>query len=479
MKKNNPALLPPKVTVIGFTLELYSQKFPGYMERLSEQLEKFCAAIKGQTEIEFESAVLCYTADQVEAQINRAGQAESDAILLIPLSYACSGVIVPGLKRAADIPLIIWNTQEMESIDPDYNHDDLLMNHVTQGTQDITSVLLRERRIFGMESGHYQDHNTLLKLAEWLDAARALRFARRLRVGIMGNPFAGMDDFLFDPKAMADILGFHTVRIAPTRLVAARQSISAKAVDEEVRRDREKFDIDQAVTSETHRLSTELALALRKIRDDEKLDAFTMNFLDLIDTPDIGTLPFTGINKLIGEGMGYAGEGDILRAAQMAVMRQLAGAANFTEIFTIDYRRNRLLMTHMQECNPALARHDRKIRLVKKDFWAPGILPYVGMWFTLEPGPTTLSALVAGADNTFHYVTHEAEIADEPPLKGLDTPHWLAQLNIPAGRFLTGYSMAGGPHHLIAMPGHQNSRLEKLARLQGIKHGSILRANQD
>lgn len=49
-----------------------------------------------------------------------------------------------------------------------------------------------------------------------------------------------------------------------------------------------------------------------------------------------------------------------------------------------------------QECNPALARQDRKIRLVKKEFWAPGIQPYAGMLFTLEPGPVTLTSLCVG-----------------------------------------------------------------------------------
>jgi len=47
-------------------------------------------------------------------------------------------------------------------------------------------------------------------------------------------------------------------------------------------------------------------------------------------------------------------------------MRQLCGEANFTEIYTVDYLQNRMMMTHMQECNLALARKDRKIRLVPR-----------------------------------------------------------------------------------------------------------------
>jgi len=462
----NPAL-PPKTTVIGFTLELYSQKFPGYMERLRAQLDRFCDALRQHAAVEFESISLCYTAEQVAAQVAAAENNAADAILLIPLSYACSGVIVPALRQTA-VPLVIWNTQEAETIAADYDFDDLLMNHVTQGTQDITSVLLRGGKIFGMESGHYRDQTALARLMDWLLAARALRHARRLRAGILGRPFAGMDDFQYDTDVLTGVLGFEIIPLNFPAFLAAKNAVTEQEIDRVVAADREQYEIAPEVTPAIHRLSVRLELALRRLAVAERLDAFTMNFLDLIDQPDMGTLPFMGINKLIAEGLGYAGEGDVLRAAQMAMLRGLAGAANFTEIYTIDYRHNRLLMTHMQECNPALARRDRKIRMVKKVFWAPGIQPYAGMWFTLDPGPVTLTALTVGPGNRFHYITYETSIADIAPLPGLDIPHWLVQLDEPAGAFLNRYSLAGGPHHLIALPGRHSARVRKLAHLQGL-----------
>jgi L-arabinose isomerase len=178
-------------------------------------------------------------------------------------------------------------------------------------------------------------------------------------------------------------------------------------------------------------------------------------------------LPFLGINKLMGGGLGYAGEGDAVTAAHMAQMRQLCGAANFTEIFTVDYAGNRMLMMHMQECNPALTRRDRKVRLVRKDFWAPGVQPYVGMYFTLEPGPVTLTCITSDEQGGLYYIAGEGRIVDRQPLAKLDVPHWIVELDEPVGEFLTRYSMAGGPHHLVAVPGHRASMLGKLAHLQG------------
>jgi L-arabinose isomerase len=163
--------------------------------------------------------------------------------------------------------------------------------------------------------------------------------------------------------------------------------------------------------------------------------------------------------------MGYAGEGDIITAALMAEMRSLAGSANFTEIYTLDYEQNLMLMTHMQECNPALARKDSKIKLVKKDFWAKGCKAYTGMHFTLEPGPVTLVCLTTDANNDFIYIVYETEIMNLQIFKKFDIPHWVIQLNEPVGDFLTRYSMAGGTHHLAAVPGRQAEAVTKLAKL--------------
>ena len=61
------------------------------------------------------------------------------------------------------------------------------------------------------------------------------------------------------------------------------------------------------------------------------------------------------------------------------------------------------------------------------------------------------------ADERFYYITYETKIRDMPPFKNYDVPHWVVELDEPAGAFLTRYSMAGGPHHLAAVPGHRTS----------------------
>ena len=189
----------------------------------------------------------------------------------------------------------------------------LLQNHVTQGTQDLTNVLLRNGKVFGLESGHYKDKLALAKLEEWLRAAGAYRFTRNCRVGRLGKAFEGMGDFAVDENEMRNKWGAETIQLSIDRFVELFENVKDSETNKLLKHDRALFDVNSEVAEDIHRLSLKLEIAMRQFIQENNLDAFTMNFLELINK--VPTMPFLGINKLIGEGMGYAGEGDILTAA--------------------------------------------------------------------------------------------------------------------------------------------------------------------
>ncbi|HNX27099.1 MAG TPA: hypothetical protein PKK48_06790 [Phycisphaerae bacterium] len=453
----------PRVAVLGLTIEIYKEAYPDYLERSQKQLDAFLAELKTVTDIS--SSRICYCQKQISQQIHEAETDDVDALLVIPMSYTASLMSALPIARTS-LPVIIWNTQELLRFDSNYTPDTLLMNHVTQGTQDVTSVLHRAGRIFGIESGHYQDKTAIMRLGQWLNAAKTMRFAKKMRVGLLGLPFQDMGDFGVDETLMSMTWGPYAIHITPAVLVHLLEKVSDSDAVRIIDEDKKRFDVDPAIDRETHLISARLEIAMRRLVEQYELDALSMNFRDIIDDGRFPTMPFLGLNKLLADGLGYAGEGNITVAAHMAQLRQLCGIANFTEIYTVDYVDNRMLMTHMQECNSALARKDRKVRLVRKDFWVPGMSPYVGMHFTLEPGPVTLTNILVDASNRFSYITYETSITDMQPLPKFDIPHWAVELDEPVGDFLTRYSMAGGMHHLIAVPGYQSDTLQKLAHLQ-------------
>ena len=219
----------PRVAVLGLTLEIYKDSFPGYLERLQTQLGEFQTEIAEAADIV--SSRLCYVQDQVSAQVREAESENVDALLLIPMSYTASLMTSLPLSRTS-LPIVIWNTQEALEVSGSYNFDDLLMNHVTQGTQDVTNVLFRTGKVFGMDSGHYRDREALDRLAQWLNAAKAMQFAKQLRVGLLGQPFQDMGDFELD-EPVGDFLtrysmagGTHHLTAVPGHLSEALRKLA-------------------------------------------------------------------------------------------------------------------------------------------------------------------------------------------------------------------------------------------------------------
>ena len=461
----------PRIYVIGLSLKLYHDVFQDFDDILLGQLEKYKDSLSKIAEIN--QCEICRNQQQVTDAMKNAESIGVDCILLIPMCYTTSLMtLAPALETSVSI--VIWNTQEAEAFDQNYDFDLLLRNHTAQGTQDLTNVLLRNGKAFGLESGHYKDNRVLSKLEGWFRAARAFKASSACRVGRLGQPFPGMGDFAVDENKMRSEWGPSIVELEISRFVELVAQVEESALDAILIKDNDTYLMDPFVTPKIHKLSARLELALRSLIEENSLDAFTMNFLDLIDDGRLPTIPFLGVNKLIGEGMGYAGEGDVVTAALMLEMRHLVGVSNFTEMFTVDYKNNHLLMTHMQECNPALAREDSRVKLVKKDFWADGVEPYVGMWFTLAPGDVTLICATTNECGEFKYILKEAEIVDQPPLENLDIPHWLLTLpDTSVEGFLTAYSLAGGSHHLCATPGKQSANIERLARFHGFTYQKI------
>ena len=152
-------------------------------------------------------------------------------------------------------------------------------------------------------------------------------------------------------------------------------------------------------------------------------------------------------------------------------MAGLAGAANFTEMFTMDPAHDAVLMMHMGEGNWTMARKDAPIHLLRSTLGlvdlkvAPLLLA-----FSLEPGAVTLLSLTTVADGKLRFVVAEGDVVDFPYLEDLRRPHYKFRPASPDGLpgFLTRFSLAGGSHHQALAYGHWGDTLAKVGALLGI-----------
>jgi L-arabinose isomerase len=464
--------LRPKVGLLALTLELYDQLAPELrQDRETWVRQQILPALQAKADVLFDRAV-CRTSD-IETIVAGFEAAQADALLVLLLTYSPSLVSLPALQRTR-LPIVIWNTQELFAVEQSYSPATLRSNHGVHGTQDLANVLLRAAVKFHYVTSHLRDANVLDELNDFFIAAAAVRRLRSAKVGLLGYPFPGMGDFAVDTTRLQATLGCSwtilTVEDYIKRAAAAHPASVAELVAEYRRTYAVAPDVTEADLASTARVE----MALRGMVADQRLDALTYQFLAFGDDERTPTLPFVAASRLMGEGMGFGGEGDLISAAANRFLNWLNPPATFSEIFTMDFAGNSVFMSHMGEANVAMARRDRKVPLVARPTPITRTRDrQLALVTNLEPGAATFVALALGPDSKWRFIASPVTVEDFGPLPSLCVPHFKLKPRADVRGFLTAYAKAGGPHHNAVCFGDACRRLKLAAELVGADYCEI------
>ncbi len=455
----------PRIGVLALTLELYETLAPKLRAGRERWLrESVLPGLRAFAEVRFDRSV--FRAEDVEAVVRGHEEAAADALLVVCLSYSPSQIALPALKRTR-LPILIWNTQELAAVDGGYGDKQLVENHGVHGTQDLSSVLRRAGVPFEYVTSLPKEAAALAQIEDWAVAAAAATGLRKVRLGLLGYPFPGMGDFAADLTHLAATLGCQWTSLSVSDYNS--RAASAKAADVRGLRAeyRRLYAVAANVTDADLDAAARAEIALRGMVRDYRLDALSYQFLAFGEDDRTQTLPFVAASRLLAEGVGFAGEGDLVGAAGTWLLNRLCPPASFSEIFTIDFGGEAVLLSHMGEANVAMADPGRKVALVVR----PGkITPTRGRQLalvtTLRPGPATVCALALGPGQRWRLVTSRMHVERFGPLPSLAVPHWKAA---PEGRgvreFLTAYAKAGGPHHSAICLGDATARVRQVAAM--------------
>jgi L-arabinose isomerase len=460
----NAILSKPRVGVLALTLELYEQLAPGLRPQRERWLQDtVLPALSTLSDVCFSKAA--FRREDIDAVVAGFDAEGCDAIVVVCLTYSPSQIALPALRRTR-LPIVLWNVQELLSVDDAYDGNLMSNNHGVHGTQDLANVLIRGNVPFQYVTSHLGDAKGLAELENLFIAASAVAGLRRCRLGLMGYPFPGMGDFAVDTTLMAATLGcsWEAISIADYihRAAAATQSDVKRLIEEY----RQSYELAEDLSENDLELTARAELSLRSIVAQRRLNGLSFQFLALGEDDRTETTPFVAISRMMADGIGFAGEGDLVGAAGTWLLNRLCPPASFSEIFTIDYVNNALLLSHMGEANAALARKDRKMRLVARP--AP-ITRTRGRQLSLvncfEPGPATLCALTLGPNHRWRLIAGAVDILDFGPLAALPVPHCKIAPRIDVRDWLTRYAKAGGPHHHAICFGDARDRIRLVAGL--------------
>ena len=454
-----------RVGLLGLMLQLYD-RYPHIKPAMTEFAGELVSTMSPYADVIFPG--VCNTRQLVNEAIAKFENDKVDLLMVVLLTYAPSHIALPGLCKT-NLPILIFNTQKEYAITHDSGPDVTFKNHGMHGVQDLANVLLRSDRDFHILTGHYKNEKTLNELQAWCDASRVASFMRNVRIGLMGYSMEQMGDFAVDETAFLSQMGVEVQRIPMKTVSDLASSAPIDEIAVQMAQDHKDFAVDANVEKYSHEASSRLEWAIRSVLKERDMHGFSAHFMAVAEDGRIETLPFLASSKLLAEGYGYGGEGDITSSAAVVMMSELAGSANFTEMFTMDFGGNAVLMSHMGEANPNFARKDMPVQLVMDDLGIADMkYPPVLLRFSLEPGDVTLASLTTSAEGKIKLIVAEGKVLDFPPIPTISKPHFKFAPADNLCDFLTKFSMEGGSHHQALVYGSVADKVKKVSEILGV-----------
>jgi L-arabinose isomerase len=340
-----------------------------------------------------------------------------------------------------------------------------MFNHGIHGVQDMCNLLVRNGKTFIIEAGLWEKSDVIDRVIRHLPSARAASIMGRGRVGLLGRSFQGMGDFATTPERLAATIGGTVKTLGMDDLGALLKSVGPGEVDSEMAEDRQTFETE-GIDTETHRLSVQLGIALRRWVAREKLAAFTFNFQSTERKAGFPTVPFLEASKALSRGIGYAGEGDVMTALLVAAVASIHPESTFTEMFCPDWESGAIYLSHMGEVNWRLCEGKAVLREMDYKYGDAANPAFVTGCFkggdivlvNLAPTSETKYRLIL-APATMLSVHGEDRMANS--VRGWFKPA------LPLPDFLAEYSRQGGTHHLALAYTASIGDLKNFARLMG------------
>ena len=456
---------PLKIGLLPLYVALYDTSSP----EMRPEIEGYYAEVVQKLQsrgLEVLTSPVCCLEPQFEAAIRSFEQNGAEALVTLHLAYSPSLESEKPLA-STPLPLIVLDATPDFLFDPTVDSGRLMYNHGIHGVQDMCNLLRRNAKPFAICAGHIDHSDVLDRVIRAVRAAAVWNRLSHSKVGLIGEPFAGMGDFRVPEEALQR-LGVTMARYALDDDTSALDAVSQAELDEEFALDCARVSIGPDIPRSTYDATERVALSLRRWIDSRQLSAFTINFEEAGRHQCLPCMPFSEACKAMARGVGYAGEGDVLTAAFVGALLRAYPDATFAEMFCPNWSGNSVFFSHMGEFNLNAA--DGKPHMIVKDFcFGPGFDP-MSILAHFKAGRVCFANLAPTADG-FRMVLADGEMVKLPERIGSfenSVAGWFRPA-MPLDRFLEEYSLAGGTHHGALVYGADAQELKLLADFGGME----------
>ncbi len=446
-----------KIGLLPLYIKLYDDFSSPQRRVLIEEFYAKIANILEEKGLEVVTSPVCRLHDEFSAAVKSFEDADVDAMVTLHLAYS------PSLESAdilanTKLPIIVFDTTPDYEFNYSTDSGKIGTNHGIHGVQDMCNLLKRNKKDFIICAGHVEHSTVADDVVAAVYGAKMAKAMRSARVGCAVKSFDGMGDFCVPYDELKASIGMDVITLDPYNMPA----VTEDEIKAEFNSDCVKYNMSD-VTYEQYRESHKVALSIRKWIEENKLTAFTMNFLSTKAGTGFDCIPFTEACKQMANGIGYAGEGDVLTAAFVHSLMSVYAKTTFAEMFCPDWAGNTIYVSHMGEYNPLCT--SEKPRFKVNDFpYTDANNPSV-FYAPFDAGEAVFACLAPDADGKFTLIVSPIEMLHTPVGNTFDNEvsGWFKP-NKTVDKFLADYSRNGGIHHASIIYGGKIDSLEAYAK---------------
>ena len=455
-KRLRIGLLPP-------VADLYVRAWPQICDSLRDFSAQVAEKLREEA-LDVSLASIVSTEKEVTDACKKLVSENVDLLVVAMAPYCPSGVLAPVLSSVG-LPIVLWPVQTMYELDTaKYDRQTVPLNHGVHAVQDLANVLTKRGVNFGVCHGHLAQTDFLEELKIWAKAGRAINAMRNANPLQIGGHFSDMLDLQVGEDPFMTKLGIKPVCTTNDDFAALLTEVDSSEISRIKDSYESEFDIDPDVDDTLLTRTAAGEAAVRQLMARNHSKACGLNFLELCNDKRIADALHVVASRLMNEGLGYAGEGDWVTAILVHAMQHAFGKASFTEMFSVGYADNRIVLRHWGEGNYAMARS--KPRMSRSDIKDKGLAEFAIADFEFEPGPAALVNLNSTTDGNGKLITLDGVITpDHLPSSTGPRAVWKPQRQV--RQLLTEYAYAGGSHHLALVAQDVSPVLNKISRLTG------------
>ena len=456
----------PRLGLLGLMTGDYEPNFPGITARQEAYVREIVADMADVAEIFFPGAAL--DRPDIEAKVKQMNNMDLDGLLIILLTYSQGSWIVRAMQNNR-LPLGFAVVQPDQEVGDDWDELRLTVNQGVHGAQDNACAINRMGLKCQYFVGNRHEPGFKTFVQDFAKAAQTYMFLRQMKVGII-EKMHGMNDILADEMSVLKKIGPEYQHDTIGVVVRYMEETTKEEIEARMAYDREVLDLDPKLTYEAHYEAIRMYLGFKKYLDAHDLDAFTAQFGIFAEDGRFKQLPLLAASHLLADGYGYGAEGDCLCAAMVAAAHCLGDDnANFTEMYTMDFKRNAIIFCHAGEGNWATHRKDVKPQIIDRVLAEGGLSNPPTPRFTPEVGRATLTSLAPVCGDHFKLLICNGDMLPDNHMPNNEMPYFFWRPDCGAAKCVENWIKNGGTHHEVINLGDVSNRWRMLASMLDVE----------